>query len=142
MGLHITSQRSRAVLQDTIGSTRLKCLNFVNVTLREMQVQSMILTALLSIKNINRIFVDGGFGRNSIYMNLLASFFPSHEVFACHCCTSHSLRNCPLPSPQKWNSKPIPPDLIELKRLYQKYYGIGMTCAYAQCRATRNIMNT
>ena len=29
-----------------------------------------------------RIFVDGGFGKNALYMNLLAAYFPEAEVFA------------------------------------------------------------
>src|SRR5699024_7090237 len=32
--------------------------------------------------DVKRIFVDGGFSKNSIYMNLLAAAFPDIEVFA------------------------------------------------------------
>ena len=32
--------------------------------------------------NIKKIFVDGGFGKNTIYMRLLSAIFPGVEVYA------------------------------------------------------------
>ncbi|WP_018616481.1 FGGY-family carbohydrate kinase [Segetibacter koreensis] len=63
---------------------------------------------------VKRIFVDGGFSKNSIYMNLLASLFPEIEVFAASMAqatavgTALSIHHC-------WNKKPLPNDIIELK---------------------------
>ena len=46
----------------------------------EQQVRSTKL--IMPGDSIKRIFVDGGFGKNSVYMQLLAAAFPSIEVYA------------------------------------------------------------
>lgn len=61
-----------------------------------------------------RIFVDGGFGRNAVYMNLLASVFPDMEVFSASMAQATALGTA-LAIHHSWNSKPVPNDLIELK---------------------------
>ena len=47
-----------------------------------MHRQVKALHLILDNQNIKRIFVDGGFGQNSIYMHLLAESFKQMEVFA------------------------------------------------------------
>ena len=63
---------------------------------------------------VKRIFVDGGFSKNSIYMNLLALFFPQLEVFAASTAQATAVGTA-LAIHQHWNSKPVPGNLIELK---------------------------
>jgi sugar (pentulose or hexulose) kinase len=63
---------------------------------------------------VNRIFVDGGFGNNSIYMHLLSSAFPQLEVYAASVAQATAL-GAALAIHQSWNSKPIPTDIVELK---------------------------
>src|SRR4029077_8699245 len=46
----------------------------------EQQVRSARL--VLDDAGARRIFVDGGFGNNDVYMHLLAEAFPGMEVFA------------------------------------------------------------
>jgi sugar (pentulose or hexulose) kinase len=65
-----------------------------------------------------RIFVDGGFSKNVIYMNLLACIFPEMEVFAASMAQATSVGTA-LAIHNAWNSKPLPNDIIELK-----YYAI------------------
>lgn len=49
----------------------------------DLTVQQVISTRLiLKGTSVKRIFVDGGFGKNEIYMNLLACYFPELEIFA------------------------------------------------------------
>ncbi len=63
---------------------------------------------------VKRIFVDGGFSKNSVFMNLLAAAFPQLEVYAASMAqataigTALAIHNC-------WNTRPIPNDLINLK---------------------------
>lgn len=63
---------------------------------------------------VKRIFLDGGFSKNSVYMNLLASFFPDLKVYAASMAqatavgTALAIHSC-------WNDKPLPNDIIELK---------------------------
>jgi len=66
-----------------------------------------------------KIFVDGGFGRNSIYMNLLAAVFPDVEVYAASMAQATALGTA-LSIHSYWNSKPLPNDIIDLK-----YYSIS-----------------
>jgi sugar (pentulose or hexulose) kinase len=68
---------------------------------------------------VKRIFVDGGFSKNSIYMNLLASFFPEMEIFAASMAQATAIGTA-LAIHNAWNRNPIPSDLIELK-----YYSVG-----------------
>ena len=61
-----------------------------------------------------RIFVDGGFSKNDIYMNLLASAFPEMEVFAASMAQSTAM-GVALSIHDAWNKNPIPNDIVELK---------------------------
>ena len=64
-----------------------------------------------------RIFVDGGFSKNAIYMNLLALFFPGMEIFAASMAQATAVGTA-LSIHKSWNKKALPNDIIELK-----YYG-------------------
>jgi len=63
---------------------------------------------------VKRIFVDGGFSKNAIYMNLLAMMFPDMEVFAASMAQATAIGTA-LAIHQSWNTKPMPNDIIELK---------------------------
>jgi sugar (pentulose or hexulose) kinase len=65
-----------------------------------------------------RIFVDGGFSKNTIYMNLLAAAFPQMEVFAASMAQATAVGTA-LAIHRKWNEKALPNDIIELK-----YYSV------------------
>lgn len=68
---------------------------------------------------VKRIFVDGGFSKNSVFMHLLAAAFPDTEVFAASMAQASAI-GAALVLHQKWNTKPIPNNIIELK-----YYSVG-----------------
>jgi len=68
---------------------------------------------------VKRIFVDGGFSKNSIFMNLLAAAFPELEVFAAYMAQATAV-GAALAIHKSWNTKPLPNDIIELK-----YYAGG-----------------
>jgi len=63
---------------------------------------------------VKRIFVDGGFSKNAVYMNLLANAFPDIEVFAASMAQATAI-GAALAIHRSWNNKPIPGDIIELK---------------------------
>ncbi|MBD2754298.1 FGGY-family carbohydrate kinase [Spirosoma validum] len=63
---------------------------------------------------VKRIFVDGGFSKNPIYMNLLAAAFPEMEVFAASVAQATAL-GAALAIHRHWNEHPIPSDCIDLK---------------------------
>lgn len=76
------------------------------------QVQSTNL--VLSKKNCKRIFVDGGFSKNHVYMSLLAYHYPEMEVFAASMAQATAL-GAALAIHEHWNTQPIPSNIIELK---------------------------
>ena len=67
---------------------------------------------------VKRIFVDGGFSKNVIFMNLLAKAFPKIEVFAAHMAQATAV-GAAIAIHNSWNTKPLPSDIIGLK-----YYSI------------------
>lgn len=67
---------------------------------------------------VKRVFVDGGFSKNTIYMNLLASFYPEKEVFAASMAQATAIGTA-LTIHRHWNTKQMPRDIIALK-----YYAV------------------
>ncbi|MEY3242980.1 MAG: hypothetical protein RIR11_4419 [Bacteroidota bacterium] len=65
---------------------------------------------------IQRIFVDGGFSQNEIYMTLLAQAFPTVEVYAATVAQATAL-GAAIAVHQHWNTKPVPTNLIDLKKV-------------------------
>ena len=63
---------------------------------------------------VKKIFVDGGFGKNTIYMQLLAAAFPQIEVYAASVAQATAL-GAALAIHAHWNKNPLPADIIQLK---------------------------
>jgi Sugar (pentulose and hexulose) kinases len=78
----------------------------------EQQIQSTSL--VLPGTSVNRIFVDGGFSNNSIYMHMLADAFPDMEVYAASVSQASAL-GAAVVFHEHWNTSDIPPNLIDLK---------------------------
>jgi sugar (pentulose or hexulose) kinase len=78
----------------------------------KMQVESTAL--VISGTGVNRIFVDGGFSKNDIYMQLLADSFPGMRIAAASIPQSTGL-GAALAIHQHWNSLQLPSTLIQLK---------------------------
>lgn len=88
--------------------------------MQDIMVQQFLSTSIvLRGTAAKRLFVDGGFSRNAIYMNLLAAAFPNMEVFAASMAQATAVGTA-LAIHKVWNKKPIPNDLIELK-----YYSVN-----------------
>lgn len=64
---------------------------------------------------VRKIFVDGGFGSNAVYMNLLAQFFPQMDVLASSIPQASAI-GAALAIHEAWNPKAFPAQVIELKR--------------------------
>lgn len=81
----------------------------------DIVTQQFISTQLvLKGTSAKRIFVDGGFSKNAIYMNLIADAFPDTEVFAASMAQATAVGSA-LAIHSAWNKKPLPNDIIELK---------------------------
>ena len=79
----------------------------------DQQVKSTRL--VLHGTDVRRIFVDGGFGKNQVYMHLLAEAFPGMEVFAASIPQATAL-GAALAIHQHWNEGVVPGEMVELKR--------------------------
>ena len=80
----------------------------------EQQVRSTKL--IIPRDSVKKIFVDGGFGRNAVYMQLLAAAFPSIEVFAAKIAQASAI-GAAMAIHRHWNGQPFPKDLIELRKI-------------------------
>jgi sugar (pentulose or hexulose) kinase len=87
----------------------------IDIVAQQLASTSLVLEG----KKTKRIFVDGGFSKNEIYMNLLAAAFPGMEVFATSMAQASAL-GAALAIHDAWNSRHIPSDIIELK-----YYSLA-----------------
>ncbi len=79
-----------------------------------MQQQVRSTNLVLKGVPVKRIFVDGGFSKNPIYMYLLAEAFPKLEVYAASVPQASAL-GAALAMHQHWNKKDFPADIIDLK---------------------------
>ncbi|OQP38724.1 carbohydrate kinase [Niastella yeongjuensis] len=79
-----------------------------------MTQQVASLNLVLHNSPVKKIFVDGGFSKNPLYMNLLANAFPKHEVYAASMAQASAM-GAALAVHAAWNKTNPSSDLIELK---------------------------
>jgi hypothetical protein len=84
--------------------------------LLDLMIQQVASTRLVLNENtpVRRLFVDGGFSKNPIYMNLLAQAFPDLEVFAASVAQATAI-GAALAIHSHWNTQLVPSNLIDLK---------------------------
>jgi sugar (pentulose or hexulose) kinase len=75
---------------------------------------------------VKKIFVDGGFSNNPIYMHLLAAAFPKIEVYAASVAQATAM-GAALAIHKEWNPLPVPADLVKLK-----LFKLGSTKTFAK----------
>ena len=93
--------------------------------IRDIITQQKASTQLiLNGSTVKRLFVDGGFSKNSIYMNLLVSAFSEMEIFAASMAQATALGTA-LAIHSAWNNKAMPNDIIELK-YYSKHHAANL----------------
>ncbi|WP_019988242.1 FGGY-family carbohydrate kinase [Rudanella lutea] len=68
---------------------------------------------------LKNLYVDGGFGKNPIYMHLLAAAFPDVAVYAASVPQASSL-GAALAIHPYWNSQPVRAGLVSLRRYESK----------------------
>jgi glycerol kinase len=81
-----------------------------------LQVQSSWL--VMKDTPVKKIFVDGGFSKNPIYMQLLATAFPEMEVYAATVAQASSL-GAAMAIHSLWNTQPLPSSLVQLRKYGQ-----------------------
>lgn len=81
-----------------------------DITLQQRHSTSLI----MDTARTTRIFVDGGFSNNDVFMNMLAIQMPQVEVYAASMAQASAL-GAALAIHQRWNPLPLRKDLISLK---------------------------
>ena len=79
-----------------------------------MEQQQISTSRILSGNSVEKIFVDGGFSGNAIFMQLLANAFPSVDVFAASVARASAL-GAAMTIHERWNRLTRSTGLIELK---------------------------
>ena len=83
------------------------------IDLMEMQITS---TNLVMEASTKKLFVDGGFSRNPIYMSLLAIAYPSKEVYSTYVAQATAI-GAAIAVHKQWNTQVLPVEnIIQLKR--------------------------
>ena len=78
-----------------------------------MQITS---TNLVMEASTKKLFVDGGFSRNPIYMSLLAIAYPSKEVYSTYVAQATAI-GAAIAVHKQWNTQALPVEnIIQLKR--------------------------
>jgi len=79
-----------------------------------VQQQKVSTQLVAGAKGVSRIFVDGGFSKNPLYMNWLAIAFPGREVYAASVSQATAI-GAALAIHAAWNTRPIAGDMIRMK---------------------------
>jgi L-fuculokinase len=82
----------------------------VDIVAQQVRSTNLVLRGM----DVKRIFVDGGFSKNPIYMYLMAEAFPAIEVYAASVAQASAL-GAALVIHQHWNNKPLPSNIIDMK---------------------------
>jgi L-fuculokinase len=76
------------------------------------QIESLNL--IMHNSPVHNLYVDGGFSKNDVFMNLLKAALPEVEIFAAEVAQASAI-GAALIIHQEWNTKAIPKELIKLK---------------------------
>jgi sugar (pentulose or hexulose) kinase len=110
---------TNGVGEDFYKKTTPDCTPLMNAyeTFMHQLMEKQVASTRLAIGNthVRRIFVDGGFSQNELYMDLLAAAFPDKEVFAAETAQATAL-GAALAIHSAWNDQPLPNQLISLKK--------------------------
>ncbi len=92
------------------------CKQAYHQLIQDITIQQQASTNLiLQGTGVKQLFVDGGFSKNAIYMNLLAGAFVDVEVFSASMAQATSVGTA-LAIHTSWNDKPLSKNVIELKK--------------------------
>lgn len=82
----------------------------------DLVVQQYVSTKLITKGTaVKKIFVDGGFSNNAVFMNLLAAFFPEMEVYASSVPQATAI-GAALAIHDAWNGEHVPTNIVQLKQ--------------------------
>jgi sugar (pentulose or hexulose) kinase len=89
-----------------------------------VRLQAKSTNLVLENTSIRNIYVDGGFNKNPIFMNLLAAALPSYEVFGSSVPQASAI-GAAMAIHSSWNDQTFPNELIELRH-YARADGLSL----------------
>jgi len=101
------------IIEDLLSSEDFETA-YHNLVAKLVRKQIISTNLILANTQVKRIFVDGGFSNNEIFMNMLATSYCEFEVFAAAIPQASAL-GAALLVHQKWNTQAIPNNLISLQ---------------------------
>ncbi len=78
-----------------------------------VQKQKISTNLVIQDASVNKIFVDGGFSQNDIYMKLLAQAFPDKKVYAASLHQASAL-GAAMVIHEHWNNHSLPKEMIQV----------------------------
>lgn len=97
---------------DKLGSVGKKYLAF----LKQLVDKQKVAIKLVLTSDVRKIFVDGGFSKNVIFMSLLSAEFPQMEFYAAEVAQASAL-GAAIAVHEQWNEKPLPSNLVEVRKI-------------------------
>ncbi|MBI5917602.1 MAG: carbohydrate kinase [Bacteroidetes bacterium] len=85
------------------------------VFMKQLVERQVVAIKLILTGDVRKIFVDGGFSKNTIFMSLLAEAFPGMGIFAAEVAQASAL-GAAMAVHEYWNPNPLPKNLIETVR--------------------------
>lgn len=86
---------------------------YTHLMMRLVKQQETSLGLVLKNSVVSRIFVDGGFSQNELFMKLLANALPDIKIFAASVAQATAV-GAAMAIHKQWNHNPINPNLIQL----------------------------
>jgi sugar (pentulose or hexulose) kinase len=116
---HLNNKTDKEINRSNFGNRELSVFKNYNEAYHCLMldiIQQQYYSTQLVIKgsNVSRIFIDGGFSNNSIYMHLLALAFPQLEVYAASVAQATAM-GAALAIHPDWNTLAVPADMVKLK---------------------------
>jgi sugar (pentulose or hexulose) kinase len=85
----------------------------LDIVAAQVRSTMLVLPSDMEQAAVSRMFVDGGFSKNTLYMAMLAAAFPQMTVWAAEVAQATAL-GAALAVHDHWNKQPVPADLIAL----------------------------
>ena len=83
--------------------------------MEQLVEKQVVALNLVLMSEVSKIFVDGGFSKNEIFMTLLAEALPGLDFYAATVAQASAL-GAAVAVHDVWNSKPLPTNLVDLKK--------------------------
>ncbi len=88
--------------------------SYTNI-IRQLVDKQVVAIKLVLTENVRKIFVDGGFSKNTIFMTLLANAFPDLEIYAAEVAQASAL-GAAMAIRKHWNNTPLTDNLVTVRK--------------------------